>query len=135
MADAVATQILFDGERTAIMKFTNISDGTGETKVTKVDVSALTPSSFSKACDGVTITKIHALTHGMEVDMYWGATTDVLIGVIPQNQMYSMDMTQFGGLWNNAGAGKTGDVLFSTRDLSTGDTYTIILEMVKSYAD
>lgn len=135
MADAVATQILFDGERMAIMKFTNISDGTGETKVTKVDVSTLTPSPFNKACDGVTITKIHAMTHGMEVDMYWDATTDVLIGVIPQNQMYSMDLTQFGGLWNNAGAGKTGDVLFSTRDTSTGDTYTIILEMVKSYAD
>lgn len=135
MADAVATQILFDGERTAIMKFTNISDGTGETKVTKVDVSTLTPSSFSKVCDGVTITKIHAMTHGMEVDMYWDATTDVLIGVIPQNQMYSMDLTQFGGLWNNAGAGKTGDVLFSTRDVGAGDTYTIVLEMVKSYAD
>ena len=135
MADAVATQILFDGERTAIMKFTNISDGTGETKVTKVDASALSPSSFDKACDGVTITKIHAMTHGMEVDMYWDATTDVLIGVIPQNQMYSMDLTQFGGLWNNAGAGKNGDVQFSTRDASAGDTYMIILEMVKSYAD
>jgi hypothetical protein len=135
MADAVATQILFDGERKAIMKFTNISDGTGETKVTKVDVSTLTPSSFSKACDGVTITKIHALTHGLEVDMYWDATADVLIATIPQNTMYSMDLTQFGGLWNNAGAGKNGDVQFSTRDASTGDTYTIILEMVKSYAD
>lgn len=135
MADAVATQILFDGERTAIMKFTNISDGTGEAKVTKVDVSALLPSSFDKACDGVTITKIHALTHGMEVDMYWDATTDVLIASIPQNNMYSMDLTQFGGLWNNAGAGKNGDVQFSTRDASAGDTYTIILEMVKSYAD
>lgn len=135
MADAVATQILFDGERTAIMKFTNISDGTGETKVTKVDASALSPSSFDKACDGVTITKVHAMTHGMEVDMYWDATTDVFILSVPQQQMYSMDLTQFGGLWNNAGAGKNGDVLFSTRDASTGDTYTIILEMVKSYAD
>tara|TARA_R110000868_G_scaffold2970_3_gene20099 strand:+ start:575 stop:982 length:408 start_codon:yes stop_codon:yes gene_type:complete len=135
MADAVATQTLFDGERMAIMKFTNISDGTGETKVVKVDVSTLTSNAFGKACDGVTITKIHALTHGMEVDMYWDATTDVLIGVIPQNRMYSMDLTQFGGLWNNAGAGKTGDVLFSTRDTSIGDTYTIVLEMVKSYAE
>lgn len=135
MADAVATQILFDGERTAIMKFTSISDGTGETKVLKVDVSALSSSSFGKACDGVTITKVHALTHGMEVDMYWDATTDVLILTVPQQQMYSMDLTQLGGLWNNAGAGKNGDVLFSTRDASTGDTYTIILEMVKSYAD
>jgi hypothetical protein len=135
MADAVATQTLFDGERMAIMKFTNISDGTGETKVTKVDVSTLNPSSFNKACDGVTITKIHAMTHGMEVDMYWDATADVLIAVIPQNNMYSMDLTQFGGLWNNAGAGKTGDIQFSTRDTGAGDTYTIILEMVKSYAD
>ena len=135
MADAVATQILFDGERMAIMKFTNISDGTGETKVTKVDVSTLLPSSFDKACDGVTITNIHAMTHGMEVDMYWDATTDVFILSVPQQQMYSMDLTKFGGLWNNAGAGKNGDVLFSTRDASVGDTYTIILEMVKSYAD
>ena len=135
MADAVATQILFDGERTAIMKFTDISDGTGENKVLKVDVSALTPSASGKACDGVTITKIHALTHGMEVDMYWDATTDVFILSVPQNNMYSMDLTQFGGLWNNAGVGKTGNVLFSTRDASTGDTYTIILEMVKSYAE
>ena len=135
MADAVATQTLFDGERMAIMKFTDISDGTGETKVTKVDVSTLNASSFGKACDGVTITKIHAMTHGMEVDMYWDATTDVFITSVPQQQMYSMDLTQFGGLWNNAGAGKNGDVLFSTRDASAGDTYMIILEMVKSYAD
>lgn len=135
MADAVATQILFDGERMAIMKFTDISDGTGESKVLKVDVSALSPSSFSKACDGVTITKIHGLTHGMEVDMYWDATTDVFILSIPQNTMYSMDLTEFGGLWNDAGTGKTGDILFSTRDASAGDAYAIILEMVKSYAD
>lgn len=135
MADAVATQILFDGERTAIMKFTNISDGTGETKVLKVDVSTLIPSSFDRPCDGVTITKVHALTHGLEVDMYWDATTDVFILSVPQNTMYSMDLTQFGGLWNNAGAGKNGDVLFSTRDATAGDNYTIILEMVKSYAD
>jgi hypothetical protein len=135
MADAVATQILFDGERMAIMKFTNISDGTGETKVTKVDVSALTPSPFNKACDGVTITKVHALTHGLEVDMYWDATADVFILSVPQNTMYSLDLTQFGGLWNNAGAGKNGDIQFSTRDATAGDNYTIILEMVKSYAD
>lgn len=135
MADAVATQILFDGERKAIMKFTNISDGTGENKVLKVDVSALSPSSFQRPCDGVTITKIYAMTHGMEVAIYWDAATDVLVAVVPQNTNYVADYESFGGLWNNAGAGKTGDVLFSTQDASAGDTYTIILEMVKSYAD
>jgi len=135
MADAVATQILFDGERKAIMKFTDMSDGTGETKVAKVIPGNLNKSSFNKACDAVTITKIYAMTHGMEVAMYWDATTDVLITVIPQNSNYVSDYESFGGLWDNSGTGKTGQVLFSTQDASAGDTYTIILEMVKSYAD
>ena len=39
MADAVTSQTIQDGERKAILKFTNISDGTGESAVTKIDVS------------------------------------------------------------------------------------------------
>jgi hypothetical protein len=42
MADAVTSQTIQDGERKAVLKFTNISDGTGETNVVKVDVSTLT---------------------------------------------------------------------------------------------
>ena len=41
MADAVTSQTLADGPRNVVMKFTNVSDGTGEAAVTKVDVSAL----------------------------------------------------------------------------------------------
>ena len=134
MADAVASQTLLDGERMAIMKFTNISDSTGETKVIKVDVSDLSNSASGAACDGVTITKIHASTHGMEVQIFWDATTDVLTWMVPQNSQYCWDWEAFGGLTNNAGAGKTGDVLFSTTDTSAGDMYSIVLEMVKSYA-
>jgi len=133
MADAVASQTLLDGERMAIMKFTNLSDGTGESKVLKVDVSTLTSSASGKTCDGVTITKIHASTHGLEVQIYWDATTDVFCWSVPQNSTYTMDFEKFGGLTNNAGAGVTGDVLFSTADASAGDFYTIVLEMVKSY--
>jgi len=133
MADAVASQTLLDGERMAIMKFTNLSDGTGESKVIKVDVSTLTSSASGQACDGVTITKIHASTHGLEVQIYWDATTDVFCWCVPQNSTYTMDFEKFGGLTNNAGAGKTGDVLFSTADATAGDFYTIVLEMVKSY--
>jgi hypothetical protein len=134
MADAVASQTLFDGERMAIMKFTNLSDGTGENKVLKVDVSALTASNSGKACDGVTITKVYGVTHGLEVQIYWDATTDVFCWAIPQNSNYCMDFTIIGGLTNNAGTGVTGDVLFSTADASAGDFYTVVLEMVKSYA-
>lgn len=116
------------------MKFTNISDGTGENKVLKVDASALLPSNSGRACDGVTITKIHASTHGLEVLIYWDATTDVLAWAVPQNSQYTWDFEKFGGLTNNAGAGITGDVLFSTADATANDFYAITLEMVKSYA-
>ena len=39
MADTVTSQTIQDGEKKAILKFTNISDGTGESAVTKVDVT------------------------------------------------------------------------------------------------
>jgi len=133
MADAVTTQTIFDGERIAVMKFTNISDGTGETAVLKVDVSALTASSFSKACDGVTIEKVHYTIGGMAVSILWDATTDVPTLVLASGQS-TFDFTKM-QIPNNAGAGKNGDILFTTIGASASDTYTIVLEMVKSYAD
>ena len=97
MADAVASQTIMDGERVAIMKFTNSSDGTGETNVVKVNPASLNPSAAGGACDGVTITKITALTHGMEVQLKWKATTPVVIETIPQNNAYTQDYSQIGG--------------------------------------
>jgi hypothetical protein len=134
MADAVTSQTLLDGERLAIMKFTNISDGTGETAVTKVNVSTLTPSASGKACTGVTVSKITSVCHGLEVRMYWDATTDVPFFLSTINTNYENDFSRFGGITNNAGTGKNGNIVFSTADQSAGDTYTVVLEMVKSYA-
>ena len=133
MADAVTSQTLFDNERTAIMKFTNISDGTGESAVLKVDVSALTPSASGKTCTRVTVTKIYISNHGMEVRMYWDASTDVPFFLSSPTATQTLDMTGFGGITNNGGTGVTGDIMFSTADASAGDTYWCILEMVKGY--
>lgn len=133
MADAVTSQTLFDNERTAIMKFTNISDGTGETAVTKVTASSLAASNSGKACSGVTVTKITSACHGMEVRMYWDATTDVPFFLSNVNSNYENDFSKFGGITNNSGTGKNGNIVFSTSDASSGDTYTVVLEMVKSY--
>ena len=133
MADTVASQTILDGERLVIQKFTNISDGTGETAVVKVDVSALNPNSFGIACNGVKLNKIYATTHGMEVRILFDATTDVFAWMIPQNTNYLMDLSSFGGIPNNAGAGVTGDVLFTTADASSGDMYTSVLECIKTY--
>jgi hypothetical protein len=134
MADAVTSQTLLDGERLAIMKFTNISDGTGETAVTKVNVSTLTKNGAGFACNGVTVTKISSVCHGLEVRMYWDATTDVPFFLSTINTNYENDFSSIGGITNNAGTGKNGNIVFSTADQSNGDTYTVVLEMVKSYA-
>jgi hypothetical protein len=133
MADTVSTQTLYDNTRTAIMKFTNISDGTGENLVVKVNVANLSANSTGQACTGVTITKIYAMTHGMQVSMYWSATANKLICSVPQDVMQTMDLTN-SPLWNDAGAGKDGNIKFITRDAVLGDQYTIILEMTKTYA-
>jgi hypothetical protein len=134
MADAVTSQTLLDGERLAIMKFTNISDGTGETAVTKVNVSNLAKSASGLACTGVTVTKITSVCHGMEVRMYWDATTDVPFFLSTVNTNYENDFSKIGGITNNAGTGKNGNIVFSTSDQTSGDTYTVVLEMVKSYS-
>lgn len=132
MADAVATQTIFDGGRTVIMKFTNISDGTGESAVVKVDVSALSPYQ-GKPCSSVNIVRLDAITVGMGVDILWDATTDVVCYTIGADQFLAFDFNHFGGLTNNAGAGKTGDVSFTTVGAAAGDRYTVVLEMTKNY--
>ena len=133
MADAVTSQTLMDGERVAIMKFTNISDGTGETAVTKVNVANLARNGAGLACTGVIVNKISSVCHGLEVRMYWDATTDVPFFLSTINTNYENDFSNIGGITNNSGAGKNGNILFSTADQSLGDTYTVVLEMIKTY--
>ena len=134
MADAVTSQTILDGERLFIGKFTNISDGTGESAVVKIDVSTLSSNASGYACNGVKINKVWAQTQGMSVDSLWDATVDVVCETIPENQFYLMDYSSFGGIPNNAGTGKTGDVAFTTVGAAGGDRYTIIIEAIKTYA-
>ena len=134
MADTVSSQTILDGERLFIGKFTNISDGTGETAVIKIDVSTLNPNAFGFACNGIKINKIWGSVHGMNVRILFDATADTFAFLVPQNTSYLMDFSSFGGIPSNAGAGVTGDILFTTHDASAGDTYTIVIEGIKTYA-
>jgi len=134
MVDTVATQTLLDGERLVIQKFTNLSDGTGESAVNKVIVANLAPNAFGVACSGVKINKIWSTTTGMAVNILWDATTDVLAWTIPQDTNYHMCFGEhLGGIPNNSGAGKTGNIAFSTVGATNGDSYSIILECIKTY--
>ncbi len=131
MADSVATQTLLDDPRNLVMKFTNISDGTGESAVTKVTMSTL--SAQAGTLTSLKIKRIRASTFGMGVDILWDASSNVLAWHVPTDMDVSQDFNGFGGIINNAGAGKTGNIKFTTFGHSAGDRYSIILEMVKKY--
>ena len=137
MADAVTSQTLIDGDLYAVMKFTNISDGSGESAVTKVDVSSLQPlgsnTASQKTCTGVVIERIWWQCIGMKVQILFDASSDAFCIELGENQSGSHDYSLFGGLTNNAGSGKTGDINFTTVGHSSADTYTIILYMRKEY--
>jgi hypothetical protein len=132
MADAVSSQTLVDNATWTVIKLTNTSDGTGESAVLKVDVSALTP-----AASRVTIAKIIYSVSGMVARLLWDATTDVTIVDLQGDGCMDLDSgpcRELRGLTNNAGAGITGDVLLTTVGHTSGDSYSIILVMRKTLA-
>ena len=135
MADAVTTQTIIDGERNCVMKFTNVSDGSGESAVAKVDASALAANANGKACSEVRIQRISHAIVGMSVQLFFNASTNVLAMELAESRNGHMDFQDFGGIPNNAGSGKNGDILFTTKGHSSGDTYSITLEMTKVYSD
>ena len=128
-ADTVATLVLLEDDTHYIAKFTNQSGGDGESAVTKIDVSALTPAAYL-----VSINDIQWITHGVGVDILWDATTDVLAWVLPANTSGHINFSDFGGaLINTKATGYTGDVNFTVTAAraTAGHGYSIILKCTK----
>ena len=69
----------------------------------------------------------------MKVQVLFDASTNVLCIELGENQSGHHDYTSFGGLTNNAGSGVTGDILFTTVGHSSADTYTITMQVRKSF--
>src|SRR5262245_28626397 len=114
------------------MKFTNVSDGTGESDVAKVTPSSLTARSRDKAaCTQVSLRRMWFWTTGMSVNIEWDAATDVLLAALPQDREGYYDFSDF-CIPNNASS-PTGLINFTTVGHTSGDTYTVILEMIKNY--
>ena len=128
MADIVTTQVLSDTSGVKyVAKLTNLSDGSGESLVTKVDASGTTFMSedgnrkIAKIWYSVNTTNPKAC-----VELLWaGASnaTAVLLG----GQGY-WDLRTAGNEITNNATTPTGDVLLSTRNFVSGDNYTILVE-------
>jgi len=134
MADAVTSTTIQDGNRIAVIQLTNTSDGTGESAVTKVDVSALAANTANgQACTGVKLGRIVYSTFGMSVKLLWDATTDTICWDLNSDYTTDEDFTGFGGIQNTSGTGKTGDINLTTTGHTSGDSYVIVLTLIKDY--
>lgn len=131
MADAVDSVVIFSGRKRYKVRLTNISDGTGESAVVKVDKSTLTGLDGTEPSKLV-VEKIEYDVQGFtSIRLYWDHTTDDEIAVLGPGTGY-MDFTDngmFQGLIDPGSAGDTGDILLTTNGHSSGDTYTITLTL------
>jgi len=139
MADAVTSQTIEDGGKNLVMKFTNISDGTGESAVAKIDVSALDSNpSTGASCSRVVLQRIWFSNVGMGFSLYWNATSNMFICQAPKDWSDTWDFTDSSitlpGIPNNAGSGVNGDLLLTTNDHTSGDTYSVVVWALKHYS-
>ena len=139
MADTVRTQIVHNGPKNYVLHLTNTSDGTGENKVKKIDIATINATSTMPPIDRLTLLKYTCSTINMGVILWWEATTDIPMLIFPSNYNTIVDLTTRGGIANNAGVGRTGNVLLSTvgaegtsTTIATA-TYDLYLEFRKHY--
>ncbi len=126
MADVVDTAVIRSGPRIYVARFTNVSDGTGESAVTKVDISTLTGLN-GLAPTYTKVREIHWSIQGFtSVRLFWDHTTDDEIDVLAAGFGFR-DYTGVGGLVDPKSAGGTGDILLTTAGLVSGATYDITL--------
>ena len=129
MATTLTNQILNDGERNAIVKIF-IDGGSSATDLS--EVIAINKSELNGTFDDLKIMKIQpSIPASFTVDLLWDADTNVNIISLADGQNVERDYRGHGGLPNNAGAGKTGDILLTTTGVGNNDTGHIILEMKK----
>ena len=138
MADVVTSQTIVDTAGTkTVMKFTNISDGSGETLVTKMDASEL---NFMTEDANRVLAKIYwsvNTTNGKSgVELLWAGSGDnaanATIGFFSGRGVHDY-YTAGNAIPNNAtltaNTSPAGDILLSTKGFVAGDNYTIILEV------
>jgi len=137
MADTVAIKYVYPpnydttsppsvgGSRRYVVNLTNMSDGTGESAVAKVDISTLRMPDNSTPTS-VAVEKIEYQIAGFtSVLLYFDHTSDVLIAALPPGSG-CLDWTKSGGMIDN-GSGGAGDILLTTEGAAVEAAYTITL--------
>lgn len=129
MTDTVDSKVVFAGNRRYVVRLTNISDGTGEADVVKVDVSTLIGPDGT-APTYTAIEEIQWSINGFtSVRLEWDATTDDEIAVLGTGNGY-FNFRSAGSLVDPRSSGTTGDILLTTAGNVAGATYDITINLV-----
>tara|TARA_E500000081_G_scaffold148253_1_gene173502 strand:+ start:634 stop:1026 length:393 start_codon:yes stop_codon:yes gene_type:complete len=128
MADTVTTQTIADTQGVKfVAKLTNLSDGTGESLVKKIDASEVT---FMTEDGNRKIAKIWYSINVSDtksaVELIWDGDTNSTAAILSGNGYW--DLRTAGNEITNNATTPTGDVLLSTKNFALGDNYTIIVE-------
>lgn len=127
MADVV-TSVVYDGARNIQVKRTNVSDGTGESAVTLLDVSTLTPNPGVH----IKLRRVKYTIHSGAVRLQWAATSPVdLVLLAEGTDTLDFRNEYAGGFPVPVVAGATGNILLTTLGFMANSGYTINLELIK----
>lgn len=125
MANTITRQVIENGPRNYVVKFSIVGDGSGDEVGTRVnavtgDMSLENSLLFVQSALG-----------GFSARLLWDASTDVFAAQIPADAEVKKYFRDIGGIANNAGAGKTGDLLITTSGLVLGETGTLTVWIKK----
>ena len=127
MVDTVSTTVIHDVNDRYVVHLTNECDGTGESAVAKVNISALTMK------DGTVPTKTgiidiqYSIGGFNYVVLEWDHSTNDEIAVLSGNGI--LEFGEWGSKLDPASAGGTGDIQLTTDGNVDGAHYDILLEM------
>jgi len=125
MANTVARQVLVNGSRNYVVKFTIVGDGSGEETAALVNATTGDMGTDNK------LWSVTGIATGCTARLLWDATTDLFVMGVPQDKDICQKFAKVGGLINDAGAGKTGDLLITTVGLGAGDTVELVVWVKK----
>lgn len=128
MAATATQQIISNGPRNLVLKYT-IAGTTGDAAAVKlVDISAL---DSSLGAYDLRLDKASWSLTGFSCKLAWDATTDADL-IEMSNGWGKVDFSSVGGIPNNADAGITGDVMFTTTGYTaSGDGGSFVLHFKK----
>lgn len=136
MANTITSKLLIVGKRTAVLYVALSSDGTQETGTVIYDSSVVATAFGDTDPLTSTIEKVYASCNAASTaraTLLWDANTDVVAFNIPTGTNPTKAcFDDIGGLPNQGGTGKTGDILLTSTGLASGDSLIMVLRIKRN---